>query len=41
VALFSLTVAKGSEWYLMFKESRRGEPALTIFQQWISQAAQT
>jgi LysR family transcriptional regulator, glycine cleavage system transcriptional activator len=40
VAPFSLTVAKGSEWYLIFKESRRGEPALTIFQQWISQTAQ-
>jgi LysR family glycine cleavage system transcriptional activator len=40
VAPFSRTVPKGSEWYLIFKESRRGEPALSIFQQWVSQAAQ-
>jgi LysR family glycine cleavage system transcriptional activator len=41
VAPFELTVPKGSEWYLIFKDSRRGEPALTTFQQWISQAARS
>lgn len=41
VAPFELTVPKGSEWYLIFKQSRSDEPALTIFQQWINQTART
>ena len=39
VAPFAMTVPKGSEWYLIFKEARRSEPAFAVFQQWISQAA--
>jgi LysR family glycine cleavage system transcriptional activator len=39
VAPFTLTVPKGSEWYLIFKELRRDDPALTTFRRWISQAA--
>jgi LysR family transcriptional regulator, glycine cleavage system transcriptional activator len=39
VAPFTLTVPKGSEWYLIFKELRRGDPALTTFRRWIGQAA--
>lgn len=38
VAPFALTVPKGSEWYLLFKEPRRHEPALITFRQWISNA---
>jgi LysR family glycine cleavage system transcriptional activator len=33
VAPFALTVPKGGEWYLIFKELRRDDPALTTFQQ--------
>jgi LysR family glycine cleavage system transcriptional activator len=41
VAPFELTVPKGSEWFLIFKQSRRDEPALTVFQHWIIQTART
>jgi LysR family glycine cleavage system transcriptional activator len=36
VAPFKLRVGKGSQWYLIFKEQRRAEPAFAAFQTWIS-----
>jgi LysR family glycine cleavage system transcriptional activator len=41
VAPFKLSVPKGSQWYLIFKESRRDEPAFVAFQRWINDAAGT
>jgi LysR family transcriptional regulator, glycine cleavage system transcriptional activator len=35
VAPFKLSVPKGSQWYLIFKESRREQPAFVTFQRWI------
>jgi LysR family transcriptional regulator, glycine cleavage system transcriptional activator len=40
VTPFLLSVPKGSRWYLIFKESRRGEPAFDAFHKWITRAAQ-
>lgn len=38
VAPFRLSVPKGSQWYLIFRASRRGEPAFVTFQRWIKDA---
>lgn len=38
VAPFKLSVPKHSQWYLIFRASRRGEPALATFQGWIKDA---
>jgi LysR family transcriptional regulator, glycine cleavage system transcriptional activator len=41
VAPFKLSVPKGSQWYLIFKEARREEPAFMAFQRWINQTVRT
>jgi LysR family glycine cleavage system transcriptional activator len=38
VAPFRLSVPKGSQWYLIFRASRREEPAFVTFQRWIKDA---
>jgi LysR family glycine cleavage system transcriptional activator len=38
VAPFKLSVPKHRQWYLIFRASRRGEPALATFQGWIKDA---
>jgi LysR family glycine cleavage system transcriptional activator len=40
VAPFGLSVPKGEQWYLVFREFRREEPAFRTFSQWITKAAQ-
>ena len=40
VAPFGLSVPKGEQWYLVFREFRRAEPAFRAFSQWITKAAQ-
>ncbi|HMK79002.1 MAG TPA: LysR substrate-binding domain-containing protein [Xanthobacteraceae bacterium] len=40
VAPFGLSVPKGEQWYLVFREFRREEPAFRAFSQWITKAAQ-
>jgi LysR family transcriptional regulator, glycine cleavage system transcriptional activator len=40
VAPFRLSVPKGEQWYLVFREFRREEPAFRAFSQWIIKAAQ-
>ncbi len=37
VAPFKLSVPKGSDWYLIFKETRRAEPAFSTFRRWIAE----
>jgi hypothetical protein len=32
-------VPKGEQWYLVFREFRREEPAFRAFSQWITKAA--
>jgi len=39
VAPFQISVPKGSQWYLIYKEARRREPALMAFRGWIVDAA--
>jgi LysR family glycine cleavage system transcriptional activator len=39
VAPFDLSVPKGEQWYLVFREFRREEPAFRAFSQWITKAA--
>jgi LysR family glycine cleavage system transcriptional activator len=39
IAPFRLSVPKGSQWFLIFEEFRREEPAFAAFRQWIGQAA--
>jgi LysR family transcriptional regulator, glycine cleavage system transcriptional activator len=39
VAPFALSVPKGEQWYLVFREFRREEPAFRAFSQWITKAA--
>ena len=39
VAPFSLSVAKGSQWYLIYKASRESEPAFREFRSWLKRAA--
>ena len=39
IAPFSLSVPKGEQWYLVFRELRREEPAFRAFSQWITKAA--
>ena len=39
VAPFGLSVPKGEQWYLVFREFRREEPAFRAFSQWITKAA--
>ena len=39
IAPFSLSVPKGEQWYLVFRELRREEPAFRAFAQWITKAA--
>jgi LysR family glycine cleavage system transcriptional activator len=39
VAPFALSVPKGSRWYLIFREARRDDPALTAFRDWLKTAA--
>jgi LysR family transcriptional regulator, glycine cleavage system transcriptional activator len=41
VAPFKLSVPKGSQWYLIFRESRRGEPTFSTFRQWITNEIRT
>jgi LysR family transcriptional regulator, glycine cleavage system transcriptional activator len=41
VAPFKLSVPKGSQWYLIFKETRRGEPTFSTFRQWITNEIRT
>jgi LysR family glycine cleavage system transcriptional activator len=41
VAPFALSVPKGEQWYLVFRETRREEVAFRAFARWIRQAAQT
>ncbi len=36
---FKLSVAKGSEWFLIYRESRRDEPSFAAFRKWIAEAA--
>ena len=38
VAPFKLSVPKGSQWYLIFKDTRGEEPAFAAFRSWIRQA---
>src|SRR5262249_8782901 len=38
-APFSLSVPKGEQWYLVFREFRREEPAFRAFSQWITKVA--
>ena len=40
IAPFGLSVPKGEQWYLVFREFRREEPAFRAFSQWITKAAQ-
>jgi LysR family glycine cleavage system transcriptional activator len=40
VAPFALSVPKGEQWYLVFREFRRAEPGFRAFAQWIKRAAQ-
>jgi LysR family glycine cleavage system transcriptional activator len=39
VAPFPLSVPKGEQWYLVFRESRRKEPGFLAFRRWITRAA--
>jgi LysR family glycine cleavage system transcriptional activator len=39
VAPFTLSVPKGEQWYLVFREFRREEPSFRAFARWIMQAA--
>jgi LysR family glycine cleavage system transcriptional activator len=39
VAPFPLSVPKGEQWYLVFRESRREEPGFLAFRRWITRAA--
>ena len=39
VAPFALSVPKGEQWYLVFREFRREEPAFRAFANWIKEAA--
>jgi LysR family glycine cleavage system transcriptional activator len=39
VAPFALSVPKGEQWYLVFREFHREEPAFRAFERWIMQAA--
>jgi LysR family glycine cleavage system transcriptional activator len=39
VTPFALAVPKGSRWYLIFRATRKGEPAFDAFHRWIVQAA--
>lgn len=39
IAPFSLSVPKGGQWYLIFRDSRRDDPALTVFRGWLTMAA--
>ncbi len=41
VAPFTLSVPKGSEWYLVFRDMRRAEPAFVAFRNWIEQAVRS
>jgi LysR family glycine cleavage system transcriptional activator len=41
VAPFSLSVPKGAQWYLVFRDFRREEPAFRAFSQWITKAARS
>jgi LysR family glycine cleavage system transcriptional activator len=38
VTPFKRSVAKGSRWYLLYRENRRTEPAFVAFRDWITQA---
>jgi LysR family glycine cleavage system transcriptional activator len=39
VAPFQLSVAKGTRWYLIYREARKDEPAFTAFRRWLVGAA--
>ena len=39
VAPFALSVPKGSDWYLIYKEQRSAEPAFSTFRRWIVESA--
>lgn len=39
VAPFGVTVPKGMQWYLLYRESRAEEPAFAAFRDWIREAA--
>ena len=41
VAPFKLSVPKGSQWYLIFRASRRDELAFSAFRKWITEAIRT
>jgi LysR family glycine cleavage system transcriptional activator len=38
VAPFAQSVSKGEEWYLVYREARRSEPAFTAFRDWMLRA---
>jgi LysR family glycine cleavage system transcriptional activator len=40
VAPFAPSVPKGEEWFLVYREARRHEPAFTAFRDWMLHAAQ-
>jgi LysR family glycine cleavage system transcriptional activator len=40
VAPFAPSVPKGEEWFLVYREARRREPAFTAFRDWMLRAAQ-
>ena len=37
MAPFKLSVPKGSDWYLIFREARRNEPSFAAFRRWITE----
>jgi LysR family glycine cleavage system transcriptional activator len=39
VAPFARSVPKGEEWFLVYREARRHEPAFTVFRDWMLHAA--
>jgi LysR family transcriptional regulator, glycine cleavage system transcriptional activator len=39
VAPFSLTVPKGQQWYLIYRDIRRDQPDFATFRKWIIAAA--
>ena len=39
VAPFALSVPKGMQWYLVYRETRGGEPSFAAFREWLTAAA--
>jgi LysR family transcriptional regulator, glycine cleavage system transcriptional activator len=39
IAPFELSVPKGSQWYLIYREARRDEPSFAAFRKWIVEAS--